>query len=201
MAAPEPFGCDQRHGADACRGRGGPAGGRALWPDQRIEHRTVWTTRQRPAKHQPALRAVHEAECYYHDPLACLHSITPSAVFQKARHILAPGDNPFFTGRHFLIVQNAVARWRQLSIGPALSFCEKDKLWVMLKLFLCVPCCSPAPRFGPPPWKLKGQASVTGTILEEKKDQIVIDIGYTVLTIPKSQVVKCSMRTPRPSKP
>jgi serine protease Do len=38
--------------------------------------------------------------------------------------------------------------------------------------------------------ELKGQAAVRGKILEDKKDQIIIDIGYTVLVIPKSQVVK-----------
>jgi serine protease Do len=38
--------------------------------------------------------------------------------------------------------------------------------------------------------ELKGKAAVTGKIVEEKKDQIIIDIGYTVLVIPKSQVVK-----------
>jgi serine protease Do len=38
--------------------------------------------------------------------------------------------------------------------------------------------------------ELKGKASVTGTILAEKHDQIVIDIGYTVLVIPRNQVLK-----------
>jgi serine protease Do len=38
--------------------------------------------------------------------------------------------------------------------------------------------------------ELKGKASVTGTILAEKRDQIVIDIGYTVLVIPRNQVLK-----------
>jgi serine protease Do len=38
--------------------------------------------------------------------------------------------------------------------------------------------------------ELKGKASVTGTILAEKRDQIVIDIGYTVLVIPRDQVLK-----------
>jgi len=37
--------------------------------------------------------------------------------------------------------------------------------------------------------ELKGQASVTGTILEEKHDKIIIDIGYTVLVIPRDQVL------------
>jgi serine protease Do len=38
--------------------------------------------------------------------------------------------------------------------------------------------------------ELKGKASVTGTILAVKRDQIVIDIGYTVLIIPRDQVLK-----------
>lgn len=38
--------------------------------------------------------------------------------------------------------------------------------------------------------ELKGKAAVTGRILEDKKDQIIIDIGYTVLVIPKNQIVK-----------
>jgi serine protease Do len=38
--------------------------------------------------------------------------------------------------------------------------------------------------------ELKGKASVTGTILAEKSDQIVIDVGYTVLVIPRDQVLK-----------
>src|ERR1700722_16786713 len=38
--------------------------------------------------------------------------------------------------------------------------------------------------------ELKSKASVTGTILAEKSDEIVIDIGYTVLVIPRDQVLK-----------
>jgi serine protease Do len=38
--------------------------------------------------------------------------------------------------------------------------------------------------------ELKGKASVTGTILAERSDQIVIDVGYTVLVIPRDQVLK-----------
>ncbi len=38
--------------------------------------------------------------------------------------------------------------------------------------------------------ELKGKASVTGTILAEKRDQIVMDIGYTALVIPRNQVLK-----------
>src|SRR5580692_9171420 len=37
--------------------------------------------------------------------------------------------------------------------------------------------------------ELKGKASVTGKILAEKRDMIVIDIGYTALVIPRNQVV------------
>jgi serine protease Do len=38
--------------------------------------------------------------------------------------------------------------------------------------------------------ELKGKASVTGKILAEKKDTIVVDIGYTVLVIPRNQVLR-----------
>jgi serine protease Do len=37
--------------------------------------------------------------------------------------------------------------------------------------------------------QLKDRASVTGKVLAEKRDQIVVDIGYTVLVIPRNQVV------------
>ena len=39
---------------------------------------------------------------------------------------------------------------------------------------------------------LKDKASVTGRILAEKKEQVVVDVGYTVLLIPRSQIVKLS---------
>ncbi len=38
--------------------------------------------------------------------------------------------------------------------------------------------------------QLKDNAAVTGKILAEKNDQIVIDIGYTTLVIPRAQVLK-----------
>ena len=38
--------------------------------------------------------------------------------------------------------------------------------------------------------QLRDKATVSGKILAEKKDQVVVDIGYTVLTIPRNQVAK-----------
>jgi serine protease Do len=38
--------------------------------------------------------------------------------------------------------------------------------------------------------QLRDQAAVTGAILAEKRDQVIVDLGYTVLTIPRSQIVK-----------
>jgi serine protease Do len=37
---------------------------------------------------------------------------------------------------------------------------------------------------------LKDKAAIVGTVLTEKADQIAVDVGYTVLVIPRSQVVK-----------
>src|SRR5262249_17339915 len=51
---------------------------------------------------------------------------------------------------------------------------------------------------GTAPWavadliQLKDKASVTGKVLAEKKDQVVVDVGYTVLVIPRNQVLKIS---------
>jgi serine protease Do len=67
---------------------------------------------------------------------------------------------------------------------------KTDKLKVMLKQILCVSLLLSGAGLRATTVELKGKASVTGTILENKKDQIIIDIGYTVLIIPKSQVVK-----------
>jgi serine protease Do len=60
----------------------------------------------------------------------------------------------------------------------------------MLKVILCVCLLLGGVTLRATTVELKGKASVTGKILEEKNDLVVIDIGYTVLTIPKSQVVK-----------
>jgi serine protease Do len=38
--------------------------------------------------------------------------------------------------------------------------------------------------------ELKGKATVTGKILAEKRDMIVVDIGYTALVIPRNQIVR-----------
>jgi serine protease Do len=60
----------------------------------------------------------------------------------------------------------------------------------MLRLILCVSLLLGGSGIQATTVELKGRASVTGTILADKKDQIIIDIGYTVLVIPKNQVVK-----------
>jgi serine protease Do len=45
--------------------------------------------------------------------------------------------------------------------------------------------------------QLKDKASVTGKILSEKRDQVAVDVGYTVLVIPRGQIVKV-IRTDNP---
>ena len=37
--------------------------------------------------------------------------------------------------------------------------------------------------------QLKDKAAITGKVLAEKSDHIAVDIGYTVLVIPRSQIV------------
>ncbi|HKI68168.1 MAG TPA: hypothetical protein VKA67_01160, partial [Verrucomicrobiae bacterium] len=38
--------------------------------------------------------------------------------------------------------------------------------------------------------QLKGRDSVSGKILVEKPDSVVVDLGYTVLVIPRDQITK-----------
>jgi serine protease Do len=38
--------------------------------------------------------------------------------------------------------------------------------------------------------QLRDKAALTGTILAEKPDQVIVDLGYTVLAVPRSQVVR-----------
>jgi serine protease Do len=38
--------------------------------------------------------------------------------------------------------------------------------------------------------QLRDKASITGKILAEKKDQVAVDVGYTVLVVPRSQILK-----------
>ena len=47
---------------------------------------------------------------------------------------------------------------------------------------------------------LKEKASVTGKILTEKKDVIVVDLGYTILSVPRSQIVRISKDEPTETK-
>jgi serine protease Do len=47
--------------------------------------------------------------------------------------------------------------------------------------------------------ELKDAATITGTILAEKRDAVVVDVGYTVLVIPQGQVVNIT-RADKPDK-
>jgi serine protease Do len=53
--------------------------------------------------------------------------------------------------------------------------------------------------------QLKEQASITGKVLSEKRDQVAVDVGYTVLVIPRSQIAGISKQEdpeqpPKPGK-
>jgi len=49
--------------------------------------------------------------------------------------------------------------------------------------------------------QLKDKASVSGKILAEKRDQVVVDLGYTVITIPRSSIAKISQDNAPASEP
>jgi serine protease Do len=49
--------------------------------------------------------------------------------------------------------------------------------------------------------QLKGKAAVIGTVLAEKRDAVVVDLGYTVLVIPRNQISRITMGDGPESKP
>jgi serine protease Do len=51
-------------------------------------------------------------------------------------------------------------------------------------------CTGPAAQSGLSTVLLKEKSSVTGKILAEKKDQIVVDLGFTVLVVPRNQITR-----------
>jgi len=61
----------------------------------------------------------------------------------------------------------------------------------MLLALLGGPVMAPADAI-----QLKEKTSVTGKILAEKRDQVVIDLGYTVLVIPRNQIAKIAREEP-----
>ena len=70
-------------------------------------------------------------------------------------------------------------------------------------LFLSVVAACGLPLARADSIQLKDKAAIVGRVLAEKSDHIVVDIGYTVLVIPRNQVVKIVKgETPKPaSKP
>ena len=40
--------------------------------------------------------------------------------------------------------------------------------------------------------QLKDKASIVGTIVAEKKDQVAVDVGYTILLVPRNEIAKIS---------
>src|SRR5215208_6915033 len=63
-------------------------------------------------------------------------------------------------------------------------------------LVLIIGCCvlhsAPADTI-----QLKEKATIVGKILSEKREQVAVDIGYTVLVVPRNQILKIS-RTDAP---
>jgi serine protease Do len=48
---------------------------------------------------------------------------------------------------------------------------------------------------------LKDKATVTGKILAEKRDLVLVDLGYTVLSIPRSQIVRIAPESAEEARP
>jgi len=75
--------------------------------------------------------------------------------------------------------------WRAglVIFGASASLRGMQKVILCATIFLCG-LVAPGATI-----QLKDRASVSGTILAEKQNEVVIDIGYTVLVIPRSQIL------------
>ena len=67
----------------------------------------------------------------------------------------------------------------------------------MLVRLICAICAAGLVSARAETIQLKDKSSVTGKILAEKRDQVVVDLGFTVLTIPKDSISKI-LREPAP---
>ncbi len=65
------------------------------------------------------------------------------------------------------------------------------KHFALLALALCTAPLAPADTI-----QLKGKSALTGTILAEKQDAVVVDVGYTVLVVPRNTIVSISKDGP-----
>jgi serine protease Do len=82
------------------------------------------------------------------------------------------------TGGRRLLVKAATVLYRRTMLKQFL---------VPLGLLLCGALASQAETI-----ELKDKAAVSGKIVAEKPDQVFIDVGYTVLTIPRADIVRIS---------
>jgi len=63
------------------------------------------------------------------------------------------------------------------------------------RLLTAALCAAVAPVFADT-LQLKDNSAITGKVLAEKRDQIVVDVGYTVLLVPRSEVAKITKDEP-----
>jgi ribosomal protein S1 len=63
-------------------------------------------------------------------------------------------------------------------------------MWLKKHLALAVLLVSGAPLVFADTIQLKDQDAVTGKILAQKSDSVVVDVGYTVLIIPRSVITR-----------
>src|SRR5271170_2409753 len=82
------------------------------------------------------------------------------------------------------ILHERLVKGVRVNYCPAMSL---KKYFTWLVLIFCATNLASADTI-----QLKDQSAVTGKILAEKSDSVVVDIGYTVLVIPRNDVTKIS---------
>src|SRR5690349_11199297 len=86
----------------------------------------------------------------------------------------------------------SISSWSLSKLRGLTSFEAMLRKW----LLAFAPVCFAAQLSKSDTIQLKDQAEVVGKILAEKRDQVAVDIGYTVLVIPRNQILKGSRTDP-----
>jgi serine protease Do len=95
-----------------------------------------------------------------------------------------------------LISASAIFPRRRLVKRPFLHYCPAMSL---KKCFALLAMISGAAQFASADTiQLKDQAAVTGKILAEKSDAVVVDVGYTVLVVPRTAIAGISKAGEKP---
>ena len=127
-----------------------------------------------------------------HAPDLCTPNIVGTADTVKQAPCRACRDQALSRHLGSVAAIISISSWSLSKLRGLTSFEAMLRKW----LLAFAPVCFAAQLSKSDTIQLKDQAEVVGKILAEKRDQVAVDIGYTVLVIPRNQILKVSRTDP-----